>query len=381
MDTMAEKRDYYEVLGVSRTATADEIKKAYRTLARQHHPDVNADSGAEERFKEINEANEMLSDADRRAAYDRYGHAANGMGGGGGDPFGGFGGSPFGDLFESFFGAAGNQGTTRRRNAPQRGADLQESIELTFEEAVFGAEREVEVIRLENCEDCHGSRMRDGKSPTTCSVCGGSGEVRRVQQTILGQFMTAAPCSTCNGEGVQVSDPCPTCRGRGRVNRTRTVSISIPPGVDDGATLRVPGKGEAGPNGGPAGNLFIKIRVRPHERFTRSGKTIHLGVGINVAQAALGDEIEIDTLEGAVSLKVPSGTQSGQQFRLRGKGVPDLRGGDRGEQLVTVQVVVPRQLNDEQRDLFLQLADTLGSEVTQQPHRGFFDKVKDALGV
>ncbi len=368
---MAEKRDYYEVLGVARTATADEVKRAYRTLARQYHPDINADAGAEERFKEINEAHEVLSDTDRRAAYDRFGHAANGMGGGG---------DPFGDLFENFFGGAGG-GTSRRRNSPQRGADLQESTELSFEEAVFGADREVEVIRLENCEDCNGTRMRDGKTPARCTVCGGSGEVRRVQQTILGQFMTAAPCSACNGEGVQISDPCPTCRGRGRVNRTRTVSITIPAGVDDGATLRVPGKGEAGPNGGPAGNLFIKIRVRPHPTFTRNGKTIHLGIGINVAQAALGDEIVIDTLDGAVTLKIPSGTQSGQQFRLRGKGVPDLRGGDRGEQLVTVQVLIPRNLDDGQRELFLQLADTLGSDVTQQPHRGFFDKVKDALGV
>jgi molecular chaperone DnaJ len=379
MDTMAEKRDYYEVLGVSRTASADEIKRAYRTLARTYHPDINADDGAEERFKEINEAHEVLSDTDRRATYDRFGHAAaNGMGGG--DPFGGFGGSPFGDLFESFFGgAAGN--ASRRRNAPQRGADLQETIDLSFEEAVFGAERDIEVIRLETCEDCHGTRMKDGQTPAKCSVCGGSGEVRRVQQTILGQFMTAAPCSACNGEGVQITDPCPTCRGRGRMNRTRTVSISVPAGVDDGATLRVPGKGEAGPNGGPAGNLFIKIRVKPHPTFTRNGKTIQLGVGVNVAQAALGDEIEILTLDGPVSLKVPAGTQSGQQFRLRGKGVPDLRGGDRGDQLVTVQVVIPKQLDDEQRELFLQLAETLGSEVTQQPQRGFFDKVKDALGV
>ena len=379
MDTMAEKRDYYEVLGVSRTASADEIKRSYRTLARKYHPDINAEDGAEERFKEINEAHEVLSDSDRRATYDRFGHAAaNGMGGG--DPFGGFGGSPFGDLFENFFGGAAG-GASRRRNAPQRGADLQETIDLTFEEAVFGAERDVEVIRLETCEDCHGTRMKDGQTPAKCGVCGGSGEVRRVQQTILGQFMTAAPCSTCNGEGVQITDPCPNCRGRGRVNRTRTVSISVPAGVDDGATLRVPGKGEAGPNGGPAGNLFIKIRVRPHATFTRNGKTIQLGVGINVAQAALGDEIDILTLDGPVSLKIPAGTQSGQQFRLRGKGVPDLRGGDRGDQLVTVQVVIPKQLDDEQRELFLQLADTLGSEVTQQPQRGFFDKVKDALGV
>jgi molecular chaperone DnaJ len=378
MDTMAEKRDYYEVLGVGRNASADEIKRAYRTLARQYHPDVNREDHAEERFKEINEAYEVLSDADRRTAYDRFGHAANGAGGG--DPFG-FGGSPFSDLFETFFGAA-TGASSRRRTAPQRGADLQETLTLTFEEAVFGAERQLDVTRLEPCEACHGSRMRDGKTPPRCTTCGGSGEVRRVQQTILGQFMTAAPCSSCSGEGVQVTDPCPSCRGRGRVNRVRTVAITIPPGVDDGATLRVPGKGEVGPNSGPPGNLFVKIRVRPHDLFTRHGNTIQLQVGINVAQAALGDEVEIETLDGPVNLKIPSGTQSGQQFRLRGRGVPDLRGGDRGDQLVTVQVVIPRQLTDEQRDLFAQLADTLGSEIQQQPpHRSFFDKVKDALGV
>ena len=255
-------------------------------------------------------------------------------------------------------------------------------VELSFEEAVFGAEREIEVIRLETCDDCHGTKMRDGQTPPRCTVCGGSGEVRRVQQTILGQFMTAAPCSTCGGEGVQITDPCPTCRGRGRINRSRRVAITIPAGVDDGATLRVPGKGEAGPNGGPTGNLFIKIRVKPHKLFTRNGKTIHLSVGINVAQAALGDEIRIDSLEGGVGLKIPAGTQSGQQFRLRGKGVPDLRGGERGDQLVTIQVIVPKQLDDQQRELFARLAETLGSEVTQQPpHKSFFDKVKDALGV
>jgi molecular chaperone DnaJ len=224
--------------------------------------------------------------------------------------------------------------------------------------------------------------MRDGQTPPRCSTCGGSGEVRRVQQTILGQFMTAAPCSTCGGEGVQVTDPCPACRGRGRVNRTRMVAITIPAGVDDGATLRVPGKGEVGPNGGTPGNLFVKIRVRPHQLFTRNGKTIHLAIGINVAQAALGDEVEVDTLDGQVALKVPAGTQSGQQFRLRGRGVPDLRGGDRGDQLVTVQVITPRHLTEEQRALLEQLGASLGSEIQQQPpQRSFFDKVKDALGV
>ncbi|MDQ4099766.1 MAG: molecular chaperone DnaJ [Chloroflexota bacterium] len=375
---MAEKRDYYEVLGVSRTATESEIKRAYRGLARQYHPDVNREPHAEERFKEINEAHEVLSNADRRAAYDRFGHAAAGANMGG-DPFG-FGGSPFGDLFESFFGGA----TTgqRRRQAPPRGADMQLTVELTFEEAVFGVEKEVEVDRLETCDACHGTRMEGGKTPPACSACGGSGEVRRVQQTILGQFVTAGPCPTCHGEGVNITEPCPVCHGQGRTRRYRNISVSVPAGIDDGAALRLTGQGEHAPNGGMAGNLYVKVRVKPHRYFTRSGRTIHSEIGINVAQAVLGDEIEIDTIDGPVVFTIPGGTQSGQQFRLRGKGVPDVRGDERGDQLVTIRVVVPKKLTDEQRDLFEQLAASLGKEVHPQPtNRRLFDRVKDALGV
>jgi molecular chaperone DnaJ len=374
---MADKRDYYEVLGLSRNADAGEIKRAYRTLARKHHPDINRESGAEERFKEINEAYEVLSDPDRRATYDRFGHAADGMGGAG--PFGGFGGSPFGDLFESFFGGAGS---ARRQTGPVRGHDLEVTLTVAFEEAVFGAEKEVELTRLETCEACHGTRMRDGQTPPRCPTCGGTGEVRRVQQTILGQFMSSAPCSTCMGEGVTIPDPCPTCKGRGRVTRARTISVSIPAGIDENATLRLSGQGEAGPRGGQAGNLYVKVRIEPHPLFTRTNKTIQHQVGINIAQAALGDVIEIDTLDGPVELKVPKGTQSGQQFRLRGRGVPDLRGGERGDQIVTVQVMTPKHLTEEQQMLLEQLAESLGREVTQRsPQRGFIDKVKDALGV
>ncbi len=374
---MTDKRDYYEVLGVGRTADAVAVKRAYRTLARKYHPDVNREDGTEERFKEINEAYEVLSDPERRATYDRFGHAANGMGGSG--PFGGFSGSPFGDLFESFFGGAANG---RRQTAPTRGHDLEVTMTVTFEEAVFGAEKELELTRLETCEACNGTRMKDGQAPPRCPTCGGTGEVRRVQQTILGQFMSSAPCSTCMGEGVIVPDPCPNCKGRGRVTRGRKISVSIPAGIDENATLRLSGQGEAGPRGGPPGNLYVKVRIEPHPLFTRTNKTIQHQVGINIAQASLGDEIEIDTLDGPVELKVPPGTQSGQQFRLRGRGVPDLRGGDRGDQIVTVQVMTPKHLTDEQRELLEQLAESLGSEVTQRsPHRGFIDKVKDALGV
>ena len=375
---MTDKRDYYEVLGVGRSASTEEIRRAYRKLARRYHPDVNRDDGAEERFKEINEAYEVLADDNRRAAYDRFGHVGNGLGG---DPFGfGGAGSPFGDLFESFFGSA--TAGARRRAGPSRGADLQVTVDVTFEEAIFGAEKDVELTRFETCEACHGTRMRDGQNPPRCSTCGGSGEVRRVQQTILGQFMTSTPCSTCGGEGVQITDPCPNCRGRGRVTRARTITVTIPAGIDENATLRLTGQGEASHQGGQPGNLYVKVRVAPHPLFTRHHKAIHSQVGVNVAQAALGDELQIATIDGSVNFKLPAGTQSGQQFRLRGKGVPDLRGGDRGDQIVTVHVVTPRELTAEQRALFERLAETMGSEITEQPtHRTFFDKIKDALGV
>lgn len=371
------KRDYYDVLGVPRSASDDDLRRAYRSLARQYHPDVNRDPSASDRFKEINEAYEALSDPDRRAAYDRFGHAANGMGGG--NPFD-FGNSPFGDIFETFFGGGASQ--SRRRTAPPRGQDLQVTIDLDFEEAVFGAEKEVEVTRLETCEACNGSRMKDGAQAPTCTACNGTGEVRRVQQTILGQFMTSSPCTACKGEGVTVTDPCPRCRGKGRSSHSRKLSVTIPAGIDESATLRLNGQGEAAPAGGTPGNLFVKVRVKPHEHFTRQGKTITVQIGVNVAQAILGDEIEVDTLDGPVAFRLPAGTQSGQQFRLRGKGVPDMRSSERGDQILTVHVVIPKDLNDEQRELVEQLGVSLGGEVIPQPtHRGFFDKVKDALGV
>ncbi len=378
---MAEKRDYYEVLGISRTATEAEVKGAYRKMARKYHPDINKEDHAEDRFKEVNEAYEALSDPDRRAAYDRFGHAAAGAGAGAGDPFGGFGaGSPFSDLFDSFFG--GGNGRTRA-SAPPRGSDIQVSVSLSFEEAVFGTDKDVEVDRLETCDVCDGSRMKGGKTAPTCGNCGGSGEVRRVQQTILGQFMTSGPCPVCQGEGVTITDPCDACRGRGRRRQYRTIEVSVPGGVDDNATLRLSGQGEDAPGGpgGLPGNLYVKVRVKSHNIFERHGKAIHSQVGINVAQAALGDEVEIETIEGPVIFRIPTGTQSGQQFRLREKGVPDLRGGGRGDQIVTIQVVTPKKLTDEQRALFEELASCLGSEIQQQANsKGFFGRVRDAFG-
>jgi molecular chaperone DnaJ len=384
-ETMAGKRDYYQVLEINRSASADEVRRAYRRMARQYHPDLNPSSEAEERFKEINEAYEVLSDSDRRASYDRFGHAASGFPGGFGgfagsaDPFGfgGADGSPFADIFETFFGAAG---ATQRPRTPTRGADIQIGLTIEFEEAIFGAAKDVEITRLEVCETCEGSRMRGGQSAPTCSVCNGSGQVRRAQQTILGQFMTSSPCSACGGEGVSITDPCPDCRGRGRVSRTRTITVSVPAGIDDNASLRLTGQGEASPDGGLAGNAYVRIIVNPHPHFTRRDRNILSQVRVNVAQAALGDELEVETIDGAVAFRLPEGTQSGQQFRLKGRGAPSIGGPDRGDQIVTVQVVTPRKLTDEQRELFAQLAETLDTELPKvESDRNFFSRVKDAL--
>jgi molecular chaperone DnaJ len=378
---MAGKRDYYEVLEVSRSASADEIRRSYRRLARKYHPDLNASPEAEERFKEINEAYEVLSDGNRRAAYDRFGHAANGFPGGFGstaDPFG-FGsaaGSPFADIFETFFGAA----TSRRPRTPTRGADIQVNLVIEFEEAIFGVDKDVEVTRLEVCESCEGSRMRGGQTPPACSVCNGTGQVRRAQQTILGQFMTSTPCSACGGEGVSITDPCPDCRGRGRVARTRVITVSVPAGIDDNSSLRLTGQGEASPDGGPPGNAYVRISVKPHPYFTRRDRNVYAQVRVNVAQAALGDELEVDTVDGPVSFRLPEGTQSGQQFRLKARGAPSIGGTDRGDQIVTVQVVTPRKLTPEQRELFNRLAETLDSELPRvDEERGFFARMKDVL--
>jgi molecular chaperone DnaJ len=381
-ETMTGKRDYYQVHEVNRSASADEIRKSFRRLARQYHPDVNPSSEAEERFKEINEAYEVLSDDNRRASYDRFGHAANGFPGGfsgAADPFG-FGsaaGSPFADIFETFFGAAS---TGRRQRAPSRGADIQVGLNISFEEAIFGAEKDVEVTRLEVCESCEGSRMRDGQTPPICSVCNGTGQVRRAQQTILGQFMTTTPCSACGGEGVSITDPCPDCRGRGRVAQTRTITVSVPAGIDENSSLRLTGQGEASADGGLSGNAYVRIIIAPHPYFTRRDRTVFSQVRVNVAQATLGDELEVETIDGPVAFRLPEGTQSGQQFRLKGRGAPSVGNSDRGDQIITVQVVTPKRLTPEQRELFEQLADMLESELPRvEGDRGFFARMKDAL--
>ncbi len=367
------RRDYYEVLDVPRDASTDDVKKAYRRLARQYHPDVNRESGAEERFKEINEAYEVLTDGDKRAAYDRFGHAGVNGNAGGGNPFGGF---DFTDIFDTFFGGARG---AQSANAPLRGADTRATMTLAFAEAVFGVEKEIQVVRQDTCPSCDGTRTEGGREPEACPKCGGTGQLRRMQNTILGQFMTTTTCDRCGGEGVLISDPCHTCHGEGRVRVTRSLTVTIPAGVDDGMQIRIAGQGDAGVRGGPAGNLYVTARVLADPLFRRDGTTIHLALPVNIAQLALGDEVEVPTVDGkAEPLTLHAGTQTGAAFRLRGKGVQDLHTGRRGDQVVTVRVATPTELTDEQRDLMRQLAQSFGIEVREQG-KGFFGRIKDAF--
>ncbi len=374
------KRDYYEVLGVGRDADENAIKSAYRRLARQYHPDVNKSDDAEERFKEINEAYEVLSDADKRAAYDRYGHAATQGGFGAGGPGGaGYGGFPgFGDIFEEFFGGMGGMRGAAR--GPARGADLRYDLEITFQEAVFGAEKEVEIPRQEVCPVCQGSGAEPGTKPIRCPQCNGTGEVRRAQQTILGQFVSVSTCPRCNGEREIATTPCTNCRGQRRVQVTRKLAVSIPAGVDDGMRIRLAGEGEPGERGGPMGNLFVVLHVTPHPLFQRQENDILLELPVNIVQATLGTELDVPTLEGTSKLTIPAGTQHGEVFRLRGKGVPILRSSRRGDQLVVVRVVVPEKLNDKQRKLLKELGESLGLESLGKDNRSLFEKLIDAVG-
>ncbi len=375
------KRDYYEVLGVERGASEEEIKKAYRRLARKYHPDVNKDDPqAEEKFKEINEAHEVLSDPQKRAAYDRFGHAGTdpNFGAGAGAGAGGFGDfsfEGFGDIFDMFFGGGGR----RQRTGPQKGADLRYDLRIEFEEAAFGKETTIKVPRTELCSTCHGNRAKPGTPIKTCPNCGGSGQVHSVQNTMFGRFSTVRPCDRCQGEGKIIETPCPTCAGRGRLRQVRTIEITIPAGVDTGHRLRVAGEGEAGERGGPPGDLYVYITVKPHPLFKRTGNDLILEQKISFAQAALGATIEVPTLEGTATLKIPEGTQTGTLFRLRGKGVPHLRGSGRGDELVRVRIDVPTKLNQAQREAIRQVAEAFGEEVAL-PEKGFIGKVKEAFG-
>jgi molecular chaperone DnaJ len=377
------KRDYYEVLGVSRTATTEEIKRSFRQKARTLHPDVNKEPDAEAKFKEVSEAYEVLADEEKRAAYDRFGHAAvSGAGGMGGDPFAGFGG--LSDIFETFFtAAAGGAGATGTRRRPQRGAHLAYRLSIEFEEAIFGTEREIEVPRLATCPRCEGSGAEPGTSTETCPNCGGRGEIRRAQQSIFGQFVSVVPCDRCGGEGRVVATPCTECRGDGRVQEKRKLVVKIPAGIDDGSQIRLTGEGEAGPKGAPPGDLYIEVNVKPHKLFKRDGSQILLDLPLNIAQAALGADIQVPTVDGEMTtLKVPAGTQQDKEFRVKGYGVPYLRGSGRGDMLVRTRVQIPTSLNDEQKRLLRELAQTFGDETAPTDHqqeKGFFGKLKDAL--
>jgi len=367
------KRDYYEVLGVAKDADADAIKKAFRKQARQHHPDVKpGDKEAEAKFKEASEAYEVLSDPEKRQRYDQFGHAGTdpnqGFGGGG---FGGFG-DIFGDIFDMFGGGS-------RRQGPRRGADLRYDMELTFEEAAFGVKKEIRVPRHESCDECQGSGAAPGTHPTTCSQCQGTGQVKVVQSTPFGRIQTSRPCNACRGVGKIISTPCPKCSGQGKVRKVRTLEIKIPPGAEDGLNLRLNGDGEAGDKGGVPGDLYVVISVKPHKFFQREGNEVFCEVPVSFVTAALGGEIEVPTLDGTVTMKVPEGTQTGTLFRLRGNGIPYRRGNGRGDQHVRVTVVTPTKLTERQKELLQEFNQSTTHE-QQMGKKTFFDKLRDAMG-
>jgi molecular chaperone DnaJ len=381
---MASKRDYYEVLGVGRSASEREIKSAFRQLARKYHPDVSEEPDAEERFKEINEAYAVLSDPQKREAYNRYGHRAFQNGGVGGDPFGGMGGmADFSDFIEEIFGAGFRTAGSRSRRSPRQGKDILYRLRIDFNESVFGTERDIEFARTEMCDICQGSGAEPGTQPVTCSTCGGAGEVRAVRQTILGNMVNIQTCPTCRGSGQMITDPCGNCKGKGTTRQKRELRVSIPPGVNEGTQIRITGEGEPGANGGPRGNLYIVLTVANHEFFRRKGDELLITVSVNVAQAALGHVASVPALveegETEVDLTIPSGTQPGEVLTVRNYGVPRQRGG-RGDMKVMVEVNVPDRLTPKQRQLFEQLADTMGGAVQPKNNqRGFFERVADWL--
>lgn len=377
-----QKRDFYEVLGVPKTASADEIKKAYRKLAKENHPDLHPDDkGCEARFKEINEAYEILSDPDKKARYDQYGHAGVdpnfGAGAGAGA---GFGGMDFdlGDIFGSFFGGGfggGGGGGARSKNAPRRGESIRMGVSISFEEAAFGCEKEITVARVEKCSTCGGTGCEPGTTAEVCPNCKGSGTVKTQQQTLFGMMQTTADCPRCGGTGKIIHQPCRDCRGSGSVRKQKKVSVNIPAGIDDGQTISLRGQGHSGANGGPAGDLLITVAVRPHQIFRREGTSVMLDMNITVTQAVLGTELEVPTLDGNVKYTVPEGTQTGTVFRLRGKGIPHLNGGARGDQYVTVNVEIPKNLTSHQKDLLREFESSVTGKNYTRP-KNFFDKGK-----
>ncbi len=371
------KRDYYEVLGVSKTASKDEIKKAYRKLSKQYHPDINKAEDAADKFKEIKEAYEVLSDDQKRAQYDQFGHANpnQGFGGGGfsGDFGGGFGG--FEDIFSSFFGGGGRR---RDPNAPRQGSDLQYTMTINFEDAAFGKETTIEIPREENCDTCKGTGAKPGTKVETCSHCSGSGQINVEQNTPFGRIVNRSTCPHCRGTGKHIPSKCTSCSGTGKVKKRKKINVKIPAGIDDGQQLRVSGQGEPGINGGPSGDLYVVFHVREHEFFERDGDDVYCEVPLTFVQAALGDEIQVPTLHGKVNLKIPAGTQTGTRFRMKGKGIPNVHGRGQGDQHIIVKIVTPKKLNEKQKQLLKEFAEISGSTVDDQKD-SLFDKMKRAF--
>ena len=375
---MAEKRDYYEVLGIQKGASEDEIKKAYKKLARKYHPDMNpGDKEAEEKFKEVNEANEVLSDPEKKARYDQFGFAGvdpnYGAGAGGGAYGGGFDFSDLGDIFGSFFGGGFGGGQRRNPNAPQRGESIRASVSVSFTEAAFGCEKSVTLERSEQCPTCKGNGCAPGTTPEICPDCHGTGTVQTRRQTPMGVFASNGPCRKCGGTGRLIHQPCPVCRGTGAVRKRKTIKVTIPAGIDHGQTISLRGQGNAGKNGGPAGDLLITVMVQPHELFRRDGVDVFCEAPITFTQAVLGAELEIPTIDGKVKYSIPEGTQTGTVFRLKGKGIPVLNGRGRGDQYVTVTIETPRNLNKEQKEALRKFSEAVG-ENHYEKRKSFFKK-------
>jgi len=377
---MASQKDYYDILGVDRDADQKEIKKAYRKLAKKYHPDRNPDDPeAGEKFKEISEAYGILSDEDKRARYDQYGHAGIGD-----DDFnyedfarGGFGGLE--DLFEMFMGGGFSGMGQRSQNRPTRGRDLEYRMEISFEDAAFGTEKTIRIPRQETCQTCDGSGAKPGSNPRTCPKCDGSGQIRVNQRTPFGNMAQIKTCDRCQGRGEIIDEPCSDCNGEGRVNRRRDIKVEIPAGISSGQRIRLSGKGGAGKRGGPSGDLFVRVDVKPHDLFERKGDDVYYELPISFVQAALGDEIQVPTLEGEVKLKIPEGTQPGDSLRLKNKGINHLRSSGRGDQYIKIKVVIPKSLDSEQKDLLQKFAKISGDEINPES-KGFFSRVKDAFG-
>lgn len=373
---MAEKRDYYEVLGVNKGASEDEIKKAFRSMSKKYHPDLNPNNKeAEEKFKEVNEAYQVLSDADKRSKYDQFGHAGVDPNFGAGGGYGGAG-FDFGDIFGDIFGGGfGGFGGGRRRSGPRRGNDIRQVIDITFEEAAFGCDKQMNIQTQEKCETCGGSGAKKGTSAETCPNCHGSGRVQTQQRTILGYMTTETTCPNCHGEGKIIKEPCRDCRGTGKVRKSKTIEVHIPAGIDDGQTIQLTGKGEAGDKGGPNGDLLLTVRVRKHAIFEREGNNVYIDMPITFVQAAIGATVKVPTLDGLVELDIPEGTQTGSRFRMKGKGIPFLRSKSRGDQYVTVNVEVPRNLTAKQKEIL----KGFDEDKNYKQKKTFSEKMKDFL--